>query len=81
MLHVTEIRYLGNARFYVAFDDGTRGEADISDLLEKPVFAALRDEELIARVTIDEDFQVPVWPSGVDLAPEALRARLRSHPA
>lgn len=63
-------------RLYVEFSDGVKGEYDMSERLNGPVFAALRDAEYFSRVRLDE-FGVPVWPNGTDIAPDALHARLR----
>ena len=61
---------------YVEFDDGVKGEYDMSDRLNGPVFAELRDPAFFARVAL-ADWGAPVWPNGVDIAPDALHDRLR----
>jgi hypothetical protein len=60
---------------YVEFSDGTRGECDVAERLNGPVLAPLRDPVFFARVRLDE-YGVPVWPNGADLAPDALREGL-----
>ena len=60
---------------YVEFDDGVRGEYDMANRLNGPVFDELRDPEYFARVRLDE-YDVPVWPNGTDVAPDALHDRL-----
>ena len=62
---------------YVEFDDGVKGEYDMSEGLNGPVFAPLRDPSFFARVTLAE-WGAPVWPNGVDIAPDALHDRLRA---
>ena len=63
-------------RLYVEFSDGVKGEYDMRERLNGPVFAALHDPEYFARVRLDE-YGVPVWPNGTDIAPDALHTRLQ----
>ncbi len=60
---------------YVELDDGVKGEYDMCDRLNGPVFAPLRDPAFFPQVTLAE-WGAPVWPNGVDIAPDALHARL-----
>lgn len=60
---------------YVEFDDGVRGEYDMKDRLNGPVFLPLRDPAYFAQVRLAE-WGAPVWPNGVDIAPDALHDRL-----
>jgi hypothetical protein len=62
---------LEGTRLFVEFDDGTRGEIDLSSRLFGPVFEPLRDPVAFAQVTLD-DYGAPSWPSGADLAPDAI---------
>ena len=62
-------------RLYVEFDDGVRGEYDMAARLDGPVFEPLREPGFFARVRLDE-YGVPVWPNGTDIAPDALHERL-----
>lgn len=62
-------------RLYVEFEDGVRGEYDMSERLNGPVFQALRDPTFFAQVRLDE-LGAPVWPNGTDIAPDALYDRL-----
>ncbi len=61
---------------YVEFEDGVRGEYDMAERLNGPVFAPLRDPAYFAQVRLAE-WGAPVWPNGVDIAPDALHDRLR----
>jgi hypothetical protein len=61
---------------YVEFDDGVKGEYDMTERLRGPVFAPLRDPEFFAQVELAE-WGAPVWPNGVDIAPDAIHERLR----
>lgn len=62
---------------YVEFSDGTCGEWDMTQRLQGPMFEPLRDPAFFAQVQLDE-FGVPVWPNGADIAPDALHHRLQS---
>ncbi|HSY50072.1 MAG TPA: DUF2442 domain-containing protein [Thermoanaerobaculia bacterium] len=72
IIHLTKARYLRDCQFDVAFSDGRRGIADLSESLEGPIFAPLRDPNFCARGTLDPEVGTIVWPNGADLAPEYL---------
>jgi hypothetical protein len=72
ILHITELRHLGQFRLQVAFDNGEAGEVDLRDALDGPVFAALRDVSAFSRVRLDSLFKTVVWECGADMAPEYL---------
>ena len=65
------VEALPNARLLVEFSDGVTGEIDLSSRLFGPMFEPLRDPVMFARVSLDE-FGVPCWPNGADIAPDAL---------
>jgi Protein of unknown function (DUF2442) len=75
ILHVTEARYLKDYEVEVAFNDGRKGIADLSDTLSGPVFEPLRDKVFFARLNVDEELQTIAWPNGADLAPEYIYFR------
>ncbi|MHB1845255.1 MAG: DUF2442 domain-containing protein [Deltaproteobacteria bacterium] len=77
MARLTRVEARAGYRLRLEFSDGTRGEVDLTKRLFGPVFEPLRDESLFARVSIDE-FGVPCWPNGADLAPDGLYERLRT---
>lgn len=60
----------------VRFSDGTEGVVSVKDRLFGPVFEPLRDVELFAQVRVDE-FGAVCWPTGADLAPDALYEQLK----
>ena len=63
-------------RLFVRFADGTEGEDDIGPRMRGPMFEPLRDPAFFARVQLSE-YGAPLWPNGLDLAPDALYARIR----
>jgi hypothetical protein len=61
-----------NYRLWVRFSDGTEGEADLSGLVGKGVFAAWRDRSVFDSVSVDREAGTVVWPGDIDLAPDGL---------
>ena len=80
MHRVTRVETLAGHRLRVDFEDGVKGEVDLSSRLFGPVFESLKDEEFFAQASIDE-FGVICWPNGADLAPDALHATLMTQHA
>lgn len=67
---VAAIRVLAEHRLAVEFNDGLRGEADLSALVRGPdagLFAALADPSMFAGARIE--LGVITWPNGADLDP------------
>ncbi len=76
MQRVSRVEALAGYRLHVEFSDGVSGEIDLSARLFGPVFEPLKDPKLFAQVQID-DFGVICWPTGADLAPDALYEALK----
>jgi hypothetical protein len=72
MLHVTDVKWLGEYVLQLSFDNGESKVVDVESLLEGPVFEPLRNPSTFGAVEIDPVSRTVVWPNGVDLAPEAL---------
>lgn len=75
MHKVVHVKPLRNYKLFVEFEDGLKGEVDLSSRLFGPVFLPLKDQEFFSKVTIDE-FGVVCWPNQADIAPDALYQRL-----
>lgn len=76
---VTAARALANYCLWVRFDDGVEGEVDLRDLVtsdQRPIVVALRVPDAFASIRVEHD--TVVWENGFDLAPEYLRANLRT---
>jgi len=73
MLWVTDAKYLGDYRVWLAFSDGTAGEANLIERLHGHMFEPLRDKAMFAQVKFDAEADTIVWPNGADLAPEFLK--------
>jgi hypothetical protein len=82
MLHdIVEARPIGDYSLFVRFDDGTAGTLDIAQLTcFDGVFAALNDLACFAQVRVDSELGTVVWPTGADLCPDVLYARLTGQP-
>lgn len=82
MLHdIVEALALGEHRLLVTFDDGTTGTLDVAQMTRfDGVFAPLRDPACFAQVRVDPELGTVVWPSGADLCPDAIYARLTGDP-
>ncbi|MFZ4580403.1 MAG: DUF2442 domain-containing protein [Myxococcota bacterium] len=76
MERIVELESRPPYRLYLRFDDGVCGEVDLADRLLGPMFAPLHDPTYFARVVLS-DYGAPLWPNGLDLAPDALHERLR----
>ena len=74
-IHVVEARYIRGYTVWLRFNDGTCGEVDLSEELDGPIFAPLRDVEAFKRFTIA--YHTLVWENGADFAPEFLREHTR----
>jgi len=68
---ITHVEALEDYRISLSFDDGTTGEVNLSNLAGRGVFAAWTDYAEFRKVTVGETGEL-VWPSGVDLCPDAL---------
>ncbi|MBF0141421.1 MAG: DUF2442 domain-containing protein [Magnetococcales bacterium] len=77
---VVEVCVLPRYRLYVRFLDGVRGVVSLERLVfdqQAGVFAALRDEQLFSKVTID--YGAVTWPGEIDLAPDALHDEIEQN--
>lgn len=72
---VTVLEYRGGHVFFMAFDDGTAGEIDLSEYIGRgPVFEPLRDPAFFQKAQIGDG--TISWPNGADIAPETLYDKL-----
>ena len=79
---VTEVEPLPGFRLRVSFVDGMRGEVEMEKLLQRPgiagtVFAPLCDPATFERASVV--LGAVTWPSGADLAPDAMYDAIREH--
>ena len=77
---VSEVNLVAGHVLQLAFSDGRKGSVDFAALIESdlpPVFAALRDPTLFAKVLLAQG--TLHWPGDLDLAPEYLYFRAFAH--
>ena len=67
-----DVKPLGGHKLWFEFSDGSHGERNFSDLLQRnrPVLEPLREPDYFARVFLQRG--APTWPNGFDLAPWAI---------
>jgi hypothetical protein len=71
------IAYRGGYVFHATFDDGSAGDVDFSEYLERgPVFAPLRDLSFFRQARIEGG--TIAWPNGADIAPEVLYEKVEA---
>ena len=63
-------------RLWVRFADGVEGVVSLKHLVGKGVFRLWDDREIFLAVAIDPESGTVVWPGGIDLAPDALYAKV-----
>jgi hypothetical protein len=75
MNEVTRIRYKSGYCYHIVFDDGTSGDVDFTEYLDKgSVFEPLRDLDFFKQARIEGG--TISWPNGADIAPESLYERV-----
>ena len=68
---ITKVKALEDYRLDVSFADGTRGVVNLSELVGRGVFQGWQDYAELRKVQVGETGEL-IWPSGVDLCPDAL---------
>jgi len=71
MRRVCTVKVLQGYRLDLTFDDGVRGQVDLSDLVDRGVFALWRDYRVFEQVRIGS-FGELFWDDKIDLCPDSL---------
>ena len=71
---IVEVQYRNGYTLFLRFEDGTKGEVDLSAELVGPVFGPLHNIEQFKTFTLA--YHTLTWPNGADFAPEFLRERI-----
>jgi hypothetical protein len=69
-LHVTDVRYLGDYKLQVKFNNGAEGIVDLESELYGEIFEPLRSKEFFQQVFLTS--RTIEWSNGADFAPEFL---------
>ena len=69
-LHIKDAKHIEGYKVEVAFNNGKRGIADLSEALHGPVFEPLKKQAMFSSFTVDKELETLTWPNGADLAPE-----------
>ena len=77
MPRLVEARFVRDYVLWLRFSDGSRGEVDLAEELDGPVFEPLRDPLYFRSFVLHPELHTVVWPNGADLAPEFLYERIR----
>ena len=71
MQKIIEVKPLGEYKLRVRFADGVEGEADLSHLAGKGVFAIWNDYAEFEKIVVGEHGEL-LWEGGVDLCSDAV---------
>jgi hypothetical protein len=77
MIRVTHVETGPDWTLNVTFSDGVTGCVSLEDRLFGPMFEPLRDPAVFSQAFVD-DFGAVCWPSGADVAPDGLHARVQA---
>ena len=80
MKRIVEANALPNYRLFIRFEDGAKGEVDLSSMVGNGVFASWKDQAVFSRVAIDISTGTVIWPGGIDLCPDTLYSDVTSTP-
>ena len=78
---IVEVRVLDGYRLYLRFEDGVQGEVNLETMIKfDGVFAPLKDRTHFEQVRVNPELGTVCWPSGADLDPDVLYARITGKP-
>lgn len=73
LVHVTSVEVLDGFVLRLSFDDGSRRDVDVKELLRGPIFEpVLKDPDLFRQVQVDKELGTIVWSNGADIDPVVL---------
>lgn len=78
---IVAVEPLDELRLRVRFEDGVEGLVDLGEIGPLDgVFAALADPAEFRRVTVNRELGTVTWPSGADLDPDVIYAKISGIP-
>jgi hypothetical protein len=75
MVQPVLVRALPNYRLYLEFNDGAKGEVDLSDLAGKGVFESWNDYSFFEKVHIGDHREIK-WNDEIELCADSLYLKL-----
>jgi len=72
MHFVRDVKYVGDYKLQLKFEDGTLREVDLTQHLDGEVFEPLRKPERFKSVRLNSDLDTIVWDNGADMSPDFL---------
>ena len=75
MTRPLEVKALANFRIWLRYDDGAKGEVDLSDLVGRGVFKAWDDITFFNSVRLGSHGAIE-WGADIDICPDAMYLRL-----
>lgn len=75
MARPVEVKALPHFRIWLRYDDGTKGEVDLSDLAGRGVFKAWENVAFFNSVQLGSHGAIE-WGSDIDICPDAMYLRL-----
>jgi hypothetical protein len=73
---VVDVRYMGDYKLWLQFDDGRKGVIDLSDDLWGDEHESLRDRDTFSNVYVDSGLATITWWNGAGFEPEYLYEKL-----
>lgn len=73
-IHVTQAKYCGDYKVWLAFNDGAEGEIDLTSELYGEIFEPLKDKNFFKSFSLEG--HTLSWSNGADFAPEFLREQI-----
>lgn len=70
-IHVSDAKYIGEYRVWLSFNDGAKGEVDLSSELYGEIFEPLKDISFFKSFKLEG--HTLSWSNGADFAPDFLR--------
>lgn len=70
-----EVKPLENYRLWVKYSDGVEGVVDLSDLVDKGVFALWNDYQEFQKVHIGPSSEI-AWSEEIDMCPDAIYLKI-----
>jgi hypothetical protein len=71
-LHTVTVEPRDNYRLYICFNNGAKGEIDLSEELWGEIFEPLKDPAAFKTAHHHPELGTVVWANGADFAPEFL---------